>query len=114
MSEVAEKPKRKRTAMRARTPEARENQLIALAMDLAERKLKDGTASSQIITALLNLGTTKARLELDRMRSDLHLSDAKVQQIQNQESSKEIYEKALRAFKGYQGDPDEEYEEEDY
>lgn len=97
--------------MPARTPEARENQLINLAVDLAEKKLRDGTASSQIITTLLNLATTKTQLEMEKIRSDLRVSDAKIKQIETQQTSSELYEEALAAFKTYSGN--NEYEEDD-
>lgn len=95
----------------ARTPEQRENELIGLAVDLAEKKLKDGTASSQIITTLLNLASTKARLEIEKLRSDLKVADAKIEAMDTQKDVKELYEKALVAMKKYSGanDEDEEY-----
>lgn len=111
MSEVTEKPKRKRQPMPARTLEARQNQLISAAVDLAYEKLLDGTASSQIITTLLNWASVKAQLELERLRSDLRVADAKVKQIESQESSRELYENAIAAFKSYSGHVDD---EEDY
>ncbi len=102
--------KKQRELAPARTAEERENQLINLAVDLAERKLKDGTASSQIITTLLGLATSKAKLELERIKSDLKVAEAKVRQIELQEDSKDMYEKAIEAFKTYSGNS---YEEED-
>lgn len=98
----------------ARTPEARENQLINLAIDLAEEKLRNGTASSQIITTLLTLATTKHRLENEKLRSDLEVAKAKIEQINRQEDSKELYEKALAAFRSYQTSPMEDEYDEDY
>lgn len=87
----------------ARTPEGRENQLINLAVDLAEKKLSDGTASSQLICHFLSLATTKYKLELEKMKGDLKMSDAKVKQISDQETSKDLYAEALKAFRSYQG-----------
>lgn len=97
--------------MAARNPETMENYLINLAMKLAEKKLLEGTASSQVITTLLNLGTTKAQLENERLRSDLRVAEAKIEQLNRQTSSSGKYEEALKAFKSYQGVG---YEEEDY
>lgn len=98
----------------ARTPEARENQLINLAMNLAEQKLRDGTASSQIITTLLNLATTKHQLENEKLRSDLRVADAKIKAMERQESSQDLYAKALAAFRSYQGEfPEDDYEDEE-
>lgn len=94
----------KKRPVSARNPQARENQLINLAMNLAEEKLRDGTASSQIITAILNLGTTRHQLENDKLKSDLRVAEAKIEAMNRQENSSELYEKALTAFKSYQGD----------
>lgn len=107
--------KRKQTP--ARTPEARENQLINLAVDETERRLRNGTASSQIITVLLKLATTKCQLEIEKLRSDISLQEAKKQEIANKATSSEMYAQALAAFKSYKGITDEEEDyadEEDY
>ena len=106
--------KKRRKTLPARTPKERENQLISLAVDLAEKKLQDGTASSQIIALLLNLATTKAQLELEKMRSDVAVANAKVQMMESQETSKELYEKVLHAFKRYSGSDEEDDEDDDY
>lgn len=98
----------------ARTPEGRENQLINLAMNLAEEKLRDGTASSQIITSILNWATTKHQLENDKLRADLEVAKAKVEQMKRSEDSKDLYEKALAAFRSYQSDSEDEFDDEDY
>lgn len=117
MSEVLDNntpsTKKKRKRMPARTPEARMNQLIGYAVDLAEERLLNGTASSQIISLLLNLATTKAQLELEKLRSDVEVSNAKVKMIENQETSKDLYAKAIAAFKSYSGvvDEEDEYDE---
>lgn len=98
----------------ARTLEGRENQLIALAVDLAEKKLRDGTASSQIITTLLNLATTKYRLEMERIRSDILLKEAKVEEIRSSEDVKDMYEDAINAMQSYRPPmEDEEFYDED-
>lgn len=97
----------------ARTPEGRENQLIKLAVDEAEKRLTNGTASSQLLCLLLNLATTKAKLELEKLRSDLRVSEAKIQQMDSQMNSGDLYEEAIRVFKEYSGDPvEEEYADE--
>lgn len=98
----------------ARTPEARENQLINKAVNLAERKLDDGTASSQIIALLLNLATQKSRLELEKLRSDLRVADAKIKAMEASETSKDLYEKAIKAFRSYSGQEEEDYDDEEY
>ena len=96
----------------ALTPEARENQLIAKAINLAERQIDEGTASSQVITHFLKLGTVKAQLELEKVQRENELRRAKAAALSSSDESKQLYEKALKAFRSYsgQGDPDEEYE----
>lgn len=100
--------KRKQTP--ARTPEARENQLINLAVDEAERRLMNGTASSQIITSLLRFGALKTRLEIEKLKSDITLQKAKAQEIEDKANDRDLYAKALNAFRSYKGG--DEYEEE--
>ncbi len=95
----------------AMTPEGREKQLINLAVKETERRLRDGTASSQIITVLLKLATTKAQLELEKLRSDISLQRAKEQEIEDKVSNSELYLKALEAFKKYRGENFEEDED---
>ena len=96
----------------ALTPEARENQLISLAVDLAERQLMEGTASSQVITRFLKLGTTKAELEKEKLKQENKLLEAKTKQAETSEEIKSLYENAIKAFRNYngQGDP-EDYED---
>lgn len=93
----------------ALTPEARENQMISLAMDRAEEQLRDGTASSQVITHFLKLGTVKAQVELEKMRSDNELAKAKTEALQSQKKTEELMEKAIKAMRTYSGngDPDD-------
>lgn len=95
----------------ARSPQERENQLINMAMDLAEQKMMDGTASSQIITHFLDLATVKAQLENEKLRSDLEVAQAKILQYQSGEELKSLYENALSAMKDYSGNYGEEYED---
>lgn len=95
----------------ARNARQRENQLIKLAVDLAERQLRDGSATSQVITHFLKLATVKEQLENDKLRKDLDLADAKIKHYENSSVSEEIYAKAIQAMKSYQGV--EEYEDED-
>lgn len=104
--------KKKKTSQ-ARNPETRENYLINLAMNAAEEKLLNGTATSQIIVTLLKLGTIKAQLEIEKIRSDLKVADAKVQQMRDQETSGALYEAALKAFKYYKGEEEDEFDDEE-
>lgn len=93
----------------ALSPEARENQMIALAVDLAEQQLRDGTASSQVITHFLKLGTTRAELEKEKLRNENEVLKAKAKSIESAEETKILYENALKAMRKYSGggDPDE-------
>lgn len=95
----------------ARDPKARENQLIALAVELAEKKLRDGTASSQIITTLLNLATTKYKLELERIRADINFKESKAESLRDSEDLKDLYAGAIEAMRSYRGYSEEEEEE---
>lgn len=93
----------------ALTPEARENQCISLAMDLAEQQLRDGTASSQVITHFLKAGATRAELEKEKLRKENLMLEAKTKAYQSSEEIKELYEGAIKAMRIYQGqgDPDD-------
>ena len=87
----------------ALTPEARENQMIALAVDLAEKQLMEGTASSQVITHYLKLGSTKERIEKEILAKQKELIEAKTQSLQSAKRIEELYENALKAMKTYSG-----------
>lgn len=93
----------------ALTPEAEENQMISLAMDLVRQRLLDGTASSQETTHFLKLGSSKAVLERERLIEENRLLKAKTKAYENAEEIKVLYEQALKAMRNYggQGDPDE-------
>lgn len=90
----------------ALTPEARENQLIALAVDLVEQRLIDGTASSQETTHFLKLGSSKNKLEMEKLRTENELAKAKIELTQSQKNSEELYLKALEAMRKYSGQGD--------
>lgn len=95
----------------ARSPEERQNQLINLAVNEAEQRLMNGTASSQIITTILQWASTKAQLEMEKLRSDIRLSQSKEKEIQAKVTGEEIYAEALNAFRSYQGeDEDDDFE----
>lgn len=87
----------------ATTIEARENQLIALAVDLAEKQLSDGTASSQVITHYLKLGSTKERLEKEILEKQKDLLQAKTESIHSAKKVEELYKNALDAMRSYSG-----------
>ena len=87
----------------ALTPEARENQLISLAIDLAEKQLMEGTASAQVITHYLKLGTTTAKLEKEKLSRENELLQAKTKALESAERVEELYANALNAMKIYSG-----------
>lgn len=95
----------------ATTVEGRENQLISLATDLAEKQLVDGSASAQVITHFLKLASTREQLEQERLQRENLLLSAKVDQIASQQRIEELYSEALSAMKQYSGEMD--YEEHD-
>ena len=86
------------------TPEARENQMISLAIDLAEQQLRDGTASSQIITHYLKLGSTKERIEKEILEKQKTLIEAKTENLQSAKRIEELYTNALNAMRNYSMD----------
>lgn len=92
--------KRSRPAL---TPEARENQMIALAMDLAEQQLRDGTASSQLITEFVKRGSTKARIEQEILAEQKELISAKTEAMQSAKRIEELYARAISAMRQYSG-----------
>lgn len=104
-------PRRGRPAI---TPEGRENQLISLASDLAERQLSNGTASAQVITHFLKLGSTREKLEQERLQRENLLLSAKVDQMASAKHVEELYETALNAMRTYSGNEVSSYEEDDY
>lgn len=87
----------------ALTPEARENQLISLAVNLAEQQLRDGTASSQVITHYLKLGSTKERIEKEILEKQKELIEAKTQTLKSQEKIDKLYAEAINAMRSYSG-----------
>ena len=96
----SETPQKMRPAL---TPEVRESQLCSLAVDLAEKQLREGTASSQVITHYLKLASTRERIEREILESQRDLNLAKRKNLQSQEEMKELYADALRAMREYSG-----------
>lgn len=95
----------------ALTPEARENQLISLAVDLAEEQLRNGTASSQVITHYLKLGSTKERIEKEILEKQKELISAKTEAIQSTKRIEELYTNAITAMRSYSGQGSEEIDD---
>lgn len=102
-----------RSGKPATSPEARESQLINLAYDLAEQQLRDGTASSQVISSFLKLGSSREELEQERIRHENELSRVKREAIESQKRSETMFEEAIAAFRSYSGqqppEPDDEF-----
>lgn len=94
---------KKVTVRPALTPEARENQMISLAMDLVEKRILEGTASSQETTHFLKLGTTKARMEKEALSKQIELLQAKTESLKSQAHVEELYKEALDAMRRYSG-----------
>lgn len=93
---------------KATTPLAREQQLIAKAVDLAEQQLADGTASAQVITHFLKLGSSREVLEQERLQNENVLLRAKKEAMDSQARIEEMYGAALNAMRSYAGQPIEE------
>jgi hypothetical protein len=91
----------------------RENQLVSLAVDLAEKQLSDGTASAQVISHFLKHGSTREILEQDKLRQENELLKAKVEQLASSKRVEELYQNALDAMRTYAGHDPVEYEEDD-
>lgn len=90
----------------ALSPEARENQMISLAMDLAEQQMRDGTASSQLITEFVKRGSTKSRIEQEILEEQKELIEAKTQSLKSAQRIEELYANALNAMRNYNGQGD--------
>ena len=97
----------------ARTLEERENQLIALAIDRAEEQLLNGTASSQVITHFLKLGSTKEKLEKDILEKQRELIAAKTENLQSAKRMEELWSDAISALRDYRGEKDRDDEDEE-
>ena len=97
--ETVRKPMRRR----ARDPRQRENQLISLATDAAEEQLRNGTASSAVITHFLKLGTEKYRYENEKLARESKMLEIKADAIESQKKSEDLYQEAIAAFRSYMG-----------
>lgn len=107
-------PKPARDIRPALTPEARENQLISLAVDLAEKQLLEGTASSQVITHYLKLGSMREQAEREKLQRENELLIAKVEAIKAADRRDELYREAINAMRRYSGQRIDEDEDDDY
>lgn len=93
------------------SPERREMQLIALAYDAAEERIRNGTASSAEIVHFLKLGSSKERLDQEDKRRDIELKSAKTEAIHSAQRIEELYSKALESMKKYSGQEEDDPEE---
>ena len=98
----------------ATTPEARENQLIALAVDLAEEQLRNGTASAQVQSFYIKLGSSREKLEQERLMRENELLQAKSEAIASAQRVEALYKDALNAMRSYAGQEPLEIQDEDY
>lgn len=96
---------RRRRRRPATTDEGREAQLVALAMDVAEKQMIDGTASSQVITHFLKIGSSREKLERLRLEGENKLIEAKIEASASAKRIEDLYENALKAMKTYKGEP---------
>lgn len=87
----------------ATTTEDRESQMVAASIDLAEKQIREGTASSQVLTHYLKLGSTRERLEQDRLRQENRLLIQKVKSLESATGQEALIKEALAAMRGYQG-----------
>lgn len=91
----------------ALTPEGRENQVISMAFDLAEKQIREGTASAQVITHFLKLGSQRDRLERELLEERTKLASAKTQAIDQSQRAEEMYKNAIDAMRRYSGHGDD-------
>ena len=93
----------------ATTPQERENQVISSAIDLAEAQILEGTASAQVITHYLKLGSSRETLEKEKLARENELLQAKIEHLQSGQRIEELYAEAIKAMSRYRGE--EEYED---
>lgn len=106
------KPSRRRPAT---TPEAREQQMVALAFDVAQRQMEEGTVSSQVLTHWLKLGSEREKLERQKLKLEAEHLQMKSEQIASGARMEELYADAISAFHEYSGKtPDGNDDEDDY
>lgn len=103
VKDISKSTEQKRTRRRALSPEAREQQLISLAMDVAEEQLENRTASAQVITHYLKLATIKEQKEMQKTDAEIRLMEAKIEALQREERVEELFKSALDSFKVYSG-----------
>lgn len=108
MGATSKKEPTKKRRPPAKTVEGVEHQLVGLAVDLAKKQLEAGTASSQIISHFLQLGTTRSKFELEKMKLENELLKAKADALESAKESASVYQEALDAMRSYSGSQDSE------
>lgn len=98
---------------KARTPEARENQLIDMAIDLVEKQISEGNVSPVVLAHYVRMGSTKERLEMEKLKAENEHLKAKVEAMKTLQRSGEEYERALQAFKSYSPSDDGVYDDQE-
>lgn len=107
MKRIVDTNSNKRKIRPALTPEARENQMISLALDLVEKRLIEGTASSQETTHFLKLASSKERLEKEILEKQKELIAARTESLQSAKHIEELYANAIKAMNSYKGSDEE-------
>lgn len=98
----------------ATTLEGREDQLIAAAMDLVEKRIHNETASAQETVHFLRLGSVRNQLEMDKIKHENLVLESRVKEMESRKSTEELYRRALNAIRGYQGLEVEDEDEDGY
>lgn len=97
--EVQKSPKV--TAKRAKDPEHREKQLISLAINCAEEQMRNGTASSAVITHFLKLATEEEKRKNEKLAEEIKMLKAKTEAIESAKKQEEFYAEVIETFKSY-------------
>lgn len=106
--------KEKESTRQFSSPEAQEEYLISLAINEAEKRLRNGTASSQLICHYLKLGSTREKLEQEKISRQNELLMAQTDAARSATTTEELYKDALNAFRSYRGTQDDSDEDEEY
>lgn len=112
--EPKESEPKKPRPRRATTPEGREQQLIALAVDVAEDMMRNGNAPAQIVTHYLKMGSTREKIELELKSEEIKVAKARREMMESQKKIESVYEEALAAMRHYAGGPKPESKDEFY
>lgn len=102
-----EEDTRRRGQAPGRTIESREGQIISLAYDLVEERIRKKTATSQEVTQFIKAGSVQAQLEKEKLRKENELLTAKAEAIRSQKRVEELYSEAMKAFRSYSGQEEE-------